>query len=165
MGTGTELEPMSARKLPGRGGGAGRAAGAGVALLSPQGTARNKQGRAGADGDSVGARSGEDELLMEWVSLTPECSRREGAPEFTKRCAHGLAALGSGSGSSHPGGAGGGVTIAVVGGCNETEYFPAEDVRARARACVNLGRRVLQWDCAGRETGPHCPRTAAPHPV
>lgn len=129
---------------------------AAAATVSARRSKSGKTTHGGAD-DSTGS---DDELLLEWVDVTKAVGSRVGGPQFSPRCAHAMTHL-PGAGEGGPLAA----TVAIIGGCNEAEYFPAEEVgRPPARSpCVPLRPCIflIRW-ARGRGWGsPRSPRARA----
>ena len=97
-----------------------------TANASPKRVERGKAGVEAAAGGDDRADAGE-QLLLQWIDVSKACKQRDGVPAFTPRCAHAMALLSTPSAA--PEAAGFPSTLALIGGCNESEYFPAEEVR------------------------------------
>ncbi len=97
---------------------------AALAASSPYRVVGAKTTRGGADGSSASADATMGPLLQ-WVNLTKECKNADSIEHFTPRCAHAMTVMPSsipGLAASFP------TTVALMGGCNEAEYSPAEKV-------------------------------------
>lgn len=77
--------------------------------------------RVSPDGDSTASAVSGDELLLEWVQLPTNNS----PAFFSPRCAHAMTVLSDpapGPAAAFP------TSVLVTGGCDESQYFPAEEV-------------------------------------